>query len=41
MVNKLIIHSIETGAITAITALIDLVFYELYKNKNSSIHQAP
>lgn len=39
MVNKLIIHAIETGAVTAVTALVDLVLFELYKD--TSIHQAP
>jgi hypothetical protein len=38
MVNKLVLHAIETGAITAVTALVDLVLFELYSN--TSIHQA-
>ncbi|KAF9450341.1 hypothetical protein P691DRAFT_773990 [Macrolepiota fuliginosa MF-IS2] len=39
MINKLIVHAIETGAVTAITALVDLIFFELYKD--TSLHQAP
>lgn len=38
MVNKLVIHAIETGAVTALTALLDLLLFELFKN--TSIHQA-
>ncbi len=39
VINKLIIHAIETGAVTAVTALVDLVLFERYKH--TSIHQAP
>jgi len=39
MINKLMIHAIETGAVTAVTALVDLVLFERYKH--TGIHQAP
>lgn len=39
MLNKLVAHTIETGAVTAVTAGVDLVLFLIYKQE--FVHLVP